>query len=120
MKDLDRAIASTSAAIAGEDTPEAIKTTISDDPTIIWVRALSGPALSAMIAGIVAVLTWGPAFGAWTATTESQRVQYIGITCLILAGLLGLVFWAIMPGRPNKLEIKAGPASVTLDGGNSK
>lgn len=117
MTDLGPAMAAATAAITGKGTPEAVQAIVTDDWKIVWVRALSGPALCAMVAGCIAVLAFGPTVGIWTTLTESMRAQYVGVMGIILTGLLGLVFWTIMPGRPNKIEIKAGPASITVDGG---
>lgn len=117
MTDAKEAIEAAAAAVTGRGSPEAVKATVQDDPKIVWVRALSGPALCAMIAGCIVILTWGQRLGLWTSVTERARADYVGIVALVLTMLLGLVFWTIMPGRPSKLEIKAGPASVTVDGG---
>lgn len=117
MTDIKEAVEAAAAAVTGPGTPEAVKAVAVDPPALLWVRILAGPALCALIAGTIVVLAWGQRLGLWTEASERARADYVGITGLLLTMSLGLVFWMIAPGRPTKLEIKAGPASVTLDGG---
>ena len=115
--DVKETLEAASAAISGTDTPEAIKATAQDPEIIIWVRAGAGPAVCFLIAVCIVVLAWGKRLGLWTELTEAARADYIGWMGVILCGLLGLVFWMMMPGRPSKIEVKAGPASITVDAG---
>ena len=117
MTDMNETIQAATNAVTGPGSPESVRAVMQDDPKVIWVRVLSGPALCAMIAVCIVLLAWGQKLHIWTEVTERARADYIGILAIILTCLLGLVFWIITPGRPSRLEVKAGPASVTLEGG---
>ena len=118
MTDMQETIAAAAKAVTGDDTPEAVKATVQDDQKIIWMRILAGPAMCGIIIGCIVLLAWGPKIGVdFTRLTETARVNYIGTLACVCATMLGFVFWMLMPGRPTKLEIKAGPAGITLEGG---
>lgn len=85
-----------------------------------WSKALAGPAISAMVVLVIAVLagwiTWGYK---WTALSEVQRVNFIGGIGVILVVVLGIVYLALEAGiKVQGLGLKVGnfiQADVTTD-----
>lgn len=104
-------------AISGDCTPEAVKLVQRDDRLAVWMRNLSGPAISLLLAANVGLLTWGIKFAIWTTRSEDVRAQVVGIVAIVLAAILGLVAYVAHVGRPSRMEIGAGPASLKIEQG---
>ena len=113
-------LASAAAAITGLGTPEAIKAVSRDSFLTNVMRNLAGPAISVMVSAVVAILSWGIKFGFWTSASEDTRATYVGMIGIALSIMLGFSLWVLLAGRPSRMEIKAGPGSVIIDGGESK
>lgn len=114
------AAAALSAAVSGSETPEQVKLIQRDDRLAVWIRGLSGPAISLLLAATVGVLTWGIKVGIWTDSTETIRAQVVGIVAIVLAACLGVCVWVAHVGRPSRFEIGAGPASIKIQSGESE
>lgn len=111
------AAAKLAAVVSGTETPDRVELTQRDDRLAIFVRCLSGPAISFMLIGAVALLSWGGRFGIWTDQSEIIRAQVVGIVAIVLAAVLGIVVWVAHVGRPSSLSIGAGPASINIEQG---
>lgn len=120
MPDIKEALAAAASAVTGSGTPEAVRVVQCDDRFTVRMRNLAGPAISLMVAGIVALLTWGTRFDLWTAASEETRATFVGSIGVTLALVLGVVIWTLVAGRPSSLEINAGPVGslkIENDGG---
>lgn len=105
-------------AVSGDHTPDTVKLVQRDDRLAVWMRSLSGPAISLLLIANVALLTWGLRWGVWTAQSEIARAQVVGVVAIVLAGALGLVVYVAHVGRPSRMEIGAGPASLKIEQGD--
>lgn len=114
------AAAALAAAVSGSGTLDQVKLVQRDDRLAVWMRSLSGPAIAVLLIAIVGLLTWGIKFGIWTSETEQVRAQVVGIVAIVLAGALGLVVWVTHVGRPSRMEIGAGPASIRIEQGEGE
>jgi type VI protein secretion system component VasK len=112
MTDLNTTIDAASQAVTGPGTPEAVSAKQALAGPMMWALIGSGPALCAMVCAAVWVLAWGPG---WPAATASDRIRAIAIVCFGLVACLGLVVWRLAGSR--RMEVKAGPASLSVDGG---
>lgn len=111
------------AAVTGPDTPEAVKVSLRDDRMTVWMRNLAGPAICGMIAGVISLLAFGGRKEGfrplWTSASELVRAHYVGGIGIALALMLGLLIWRLVGGRPSRIEVKAGPGSVLIEGAES-
>lgn len=112
------AAAKLAAVVTGAATPDRVELTQRDDRLAIFVRCLSGPAISFMLIGAVALLSWGGRVGIWTDQSEIIRAQVVGIVAIVLAAVMGIVVWVAHVGRPSSLSIGAGPASINIEQGD--
>lgn len=108
------------AAVSGSDTPDQVKVVQRDDRLAVWMRSLSGPAITLLLVAIIALLTWGIKLGVWTNASEIVRAQVVGVVAIVLASCLGLVVWVTHVGRPSRMEIGAGPASIRIEQGDGE
>lgn len=79
------------------------------------VRELSGVLVAAILIGVIATLTWGYLIGLWTDKSETERARYVGLIGIGLTITLGVVFWTQNGGRPGRIEVRSGPASVVIE-----
>lgn len=123
------AAATVAAAITGPGTPEAAHAVAREDALTVWMRNLSGPAVSVLLMTCVAVLalggvglavpwaagwTLGPV---WTPVSEGARAWgVVGVTG-VLAVALCLICWRANGIRVSRVQVSAGPAGVTLESG---
>lgn len=105
-----------SKAVSGSETPEALTATSREHWLTVWMRTLAGPAISAMVIAIVANLSWGGVIGLWTSASEETRATYVGMIGIALSVMLGVALWVLLVGRPARLEVRAGPGSVVING----
>lgn len=110
------AVAAVASAMSAPGTPDTLKVTQRDDRLSVWIRNLSGPAVSVLLVGVIAVLTWGKRLGLWTAASEPERATSVGAIGVALTLILGIALWVTLVGRPSRMEITAGPASLKLEG----
>lgn len=108
------------AAVSGPDTPDQVKMVQRDDRLAVWMRSLSGPAITLLLIANVVLLTWGIKVGVWTSASEIVRAQVVGVVAIVLAASLGLVVWVTHVGRPSRMEIGAGPASLKIEQGSDE
>lgn len=105
--------------ISGPGTPEAVTVVQRVDRLSVWMKALSGPAVCALlIAFALLVSDWIPVLGKqgiWTEGTEDIRAQSVAWALIILAACVAVVLWVTHAGKPTRTEIKAGPVGVTIE-----
>lgn len=115
-----QAASTVAGAISGDGSPDAVKLVQRDDRLAVWMRNLSGPAIAFLLIGNVGLLTWGLKIGLWTARSEIIRAQVVGVVAIVLAAILGLVAYVAHVGRPSRMEIAAGAASLKIEQGESE
>lgn len=91
--------------------------TVRDRAPLLWAKALAGPAISAMIALVIVLLSWGIRWSLWTYKTEVNRANLIGWMGIALCLMLGLLVWRLAGGKPGRIEITAGPAHLEVESG---
>lgn len=103
------------------DAPAPMTRVVQRDTRLsMWIKALSGPAISAMlIATVLLTADWVPLLGrlgVWTTLTEETRARGVTAVAVILAICVGVVLWVAHVGRPSKTEITApGGASLKIE-----
>lgn len=116
MRDAADAAAAVADAVTGPGTPDQVKVVHRDDRLTLFMRALSGPAVSVMLIAAVVLLSFGKSWGVWTTLTEIVRAQTVGIVAIILAACVGVVLWVAHVGKPRTVEVSAGPANFKIEG----
>lgn len=118
------AVKSAAEAVTGPGTPESVKVVQRDDALKVWIRGLSGPAVSLLLIFFSLLASdWIPFLGKqaiWTAATEDVRAKGVTVALIILAACVGLVLWVAHAGKPSRTEIKAGPLGMTIEQGKDK
>lgn len=124
LKPATDAARSVAEAITGPGTPDAVTVVQRVDRLSVWMKALSGPAVCALlIAFALLTANWVPFLGhlnVWTAVTEPIRAQGVVAALVILAACVGVVLWVAHVGKPSRTEISAGPASIKIEQGPSE
>lgn len=118
------AAAQVAETVSGPGTPDSISVVQRQDRLSVWVKGLSGPAVSLMVCAFVLVIAdWMPfigKLGIWTADNEDVRAKgVVGIT-MILTACIAVVLWVAHVGRPSRTEISAGPASIRIEQGEGE
>lgn len=118
------AVKSAAEAVTGPGTPESVKVVQRDDSLKVWIRGLSGPAVSVLLIMFALLAAdWIPGLGKqsiWTSATEDVRAKGVTVALIILAACVGLVLWVAHAGKPSRTEIKAGPLGMTIEQGKDK
>jgi fumarate reductase subunit D len=124
MPDIDTTLAAASAAVTGDQTPEAIRTTQSVDTRLIWALIGAGPALSGMVLLLVVILRgFELALILWLTSRPDALQQVAGLAVAALNGIvyvtfglvfcLALVIWRLAGVK--RMEAKAGPVAAVVD-----
>jgi len=115
-------------ATTGPGTPDAA--TVISAPSNLSLRALvlAGPAISAMIAWIVLIISGvGIGIGAlvlwpgidWPDSVAVERIQGLMAIAMSLCGILGVIVFRLASGNLKRAEVKVGPAGIVVDGSDS-
>lgn len=129
MTDLQttEALKAVSAATTGPDTPNAASVVARPTEWAVRMLALAGPALSGMVAWIIALIGGGgvAAFGLtivapviWPEAVAEQRVEALMWLGMALCAILGIVVFRLASGGLKRVEAKAGPAGITVETGD--
>jgi hypothetical protein len=108
------------AAVAGPDTPAAAKVTSAPDKGTALALTLAGPAISLLLVGCVAILTWifwPDAMRLKAIPILDRIVLAVAAVAMTLGLMLGLVVFRLASGGLKKIEAKAGPGSVLIETG---
>lgn len=120
------ALKSAAAAVTGADTPESAAVTARPSAWAVRMLALAGPALSAMVAWVIAILGGGlTLFGftilrtvGWPPAVAERRIEALAAIGLALCAILAVVVFRLASGGLKRIEAKAGPASMTVSTGD--
>lgn len=111
-------VAAAADAVTGPNTPDAVKVTRNEDWLTILSRALSGPAISAMLIFVIVILSFGtklPWVGPiWGGVSEVVRANYVGGIGIALTVMLGILIWRSDGTKLGRLEVKIGSGSLTM------
>jgi hypothetical protein len=129
MKDpaASEAMASVAAATKGPDTPETASVVAKPNDWAVRMLALAGPALSSMVAWIIAIIGGGglALFGLtlirptiWPEAVAERRIEALAAIGLALCAILAVVVFRLASGGLKRIEAKAGPASMTVSTGD--
>lgn len=114
------ALATVAAAVTGPGTPNLATVKSAPDKSARWALILAGPAISAMLMGCVAILTWvfWPDVVKWKEPDLGGKIiQGVAWVALLLAGLLGLVVFRLASGGLKSISARALGGSVEIDTG---
>lgn len=114
------ALAAVSATVTGPGTPNVATVKSAPDRMARWALILAGPAVSAMLAACVAILTWvfWPDVVRWKeADLGGKIIQGVAWVALILAGLLGLIVFRLASGSLKSVSARALGGSLEIDTG---
>jgi hypothetical protein len=115
------------AATKGADTPEAATVVAKPSEWVVRMLALAGPALSGMVAWIIALIGGGgvAVFGfkivapiIWPEAVAERRVEALMWLGMALCAILGIVVFRLASGGLKRVEAKAGPAGITVETGD--
>ena len=120
------AMASVAAAVTGPGTPETAAVTAKPSDWAVRMLALAGPALSSLVAWVIAIIGGGfVVFGitivrpvAWPEVVAQKRVEALAAIALALCAILAVVVFRLASGGLKRIEAKAGPASMTVSTGD--
>lgn len=110
-------------ATKGADTPESAIVTAKPPETAVRMLALAGPALSAMVAWVIAIIGGGLSlFGlkiiaplSWPEAVAQRRVEALAALGMALCGILALVVFRLASGGLKRIDARAGPAGLTVE-----
>lgn len=113
-------------ATKGADTPESAVVTAKPPETAVRMLALAGPALSAMVAWIVAIIGGGMVIlgftiirpMAWPESVAEWRIKALAAIALALCAILAVVVFRLASGGLKRIEARAGPAGLTVETGD--
>lgn len=114
------ALAAVSASVTGPGTPNVATVKSAPDRMARWALILAGPAVSAMLAACVAILTWvfWPDVVKWReADLGAKIIQGVAWVALVLAGLLGLIVFRLASGSLKSVSARALGGSLEIDTG---
>ena len=120
------AMASVAAAVTGPGTPETAAVTAKPSDWAVRMLALAGPALSSLVAWVIAIIGGGfILFGVtivrpvgWPEAVAEKRVEALAAIALALCAILAVVVFRLASGGLKRIEAKAGPASMTVSTGD--
>lgn len=120
------AMASVAAAVTGPGTPETAAVTAKPSDWAVRMLALAGPALSSLVAWVIAIIGGGfVLFGitivrpvGWPEAVAEKRVEALAAIALALCAILAVVVFRLASGGLKRIEAKAGPASMTVSTGD--
>lgn len=120
------AMASVAAAVTGPGTPETAAVTAKPNDWAVRMLALAGPALSSLVAWVIAIIGGGfVLFGVtivrpvgWPEAVAEKRVEALAAIALALCAILAVVVFRLASGGLKRIEAKAGPASMTVSTGD--
>lgn len=114
-KELASTVAAAAAAVSGPNTPDSVHVSNNEDRMTLWTRNLAGPAICGMIAGVIAILSFGSLRNyLWTNASEVVRVHYVGAIGIALALMIGVLVWRLDGSKLRRLDIKMGPGSLSM------
>ncbi|EDX81124.1 hypothetical protein [Brevundimonas sp. BAL3] len=121
------AMASVAAAVTGPGTPESAAVTAKPTEWAVRMLALAGPALSTMVAWVIAIIG-GSGIGLfgltllrptlWPDAVAERRIEALAAIGLALCAILAVVVFRLASGGLKRIEAKAGPASMTVSTGD--
>jgi len=117
---------SAAAAVTGAGTPESAAVVTAPNGWAVRMLAMAGPALSVMVAWVIAILGGGLViFGmtivrgvSWPEAVAERRVEALAAIGLALCAILAVVVFRLASGGLKRIEAKAGPASMTVSTGD--
>lgn len=115
-----QAMAAVAAAVTGPDTPAAAAVVARPERATLWALILAGPAISAMLSGVVAILAfwwWPDVVNLKALDVMTNMVRVLGAIAFCLSGILGVVVFRLASGGLKKVEAKAGPAGLNIETG---
>lgn len=120
------AMASVAAAVTGPGTPETAAVTAKPSDWAVRMLALAGPALSSLVAWVIAIIGGGfVLFGitivrpvGWPEAVAEKRIEALAAIALALCAILAVVVFRLASGGLKRIEAKAGPASMTVSTGD--
>jgi hypothetical protein len=126
-KETTSAMASVAAAVTGPDTPESAAIVAKPNDWAVRMLALSGPALSTMVAWVIAIIggsgigifgltLWKPTL--WPEAVAERRIEALAAIALALCAILAVVVFRLASGGLKRIEAKAGPASMSVTTGD--
>lgn len=116
-REASEALAQVAQAVTGEATPEGAAIQAKPSRSATWALVLAGPALSAMLAAVVAILSfhfWPDVIGWESIELAGKIIWALTIVACVLAGLLGLVVFRLASGSLKSISAKAGPGSIDI------
>lgn len=120
------AMASVAAAVTGPGTPDSAAVTAKPSDWAVRMLALAGPALSTLVAWVIAIIGGGivvfgvtivrPTF--WPEAVAERRIEALAAIGLALCAILAVVVFRLASGGLKRIEAKAGPASMSVSTGD--
>lgn len=114
-----KAAADVARAVSGPETPDTVAVSTTPDNRTVLAMMGAGPALSAMIAAATAALVfifWPDAVEGQYVSVMTDIVRVMGFVITALCAILGVVVFRLASGALKRVEAKAGPASLTVEG----
>jgi hypothetical protein len=112
------ALATAAAAVTGPGTPNAATIKTTPDRSARWALILAGPAISAMLVGCIAILTWvfWPDVVRWKEPGLGEKI-ILGVSsvAMVLAILLGLVVFRLASGGLKSVTARALGGSLEIN-----
>lgn len=120
-KEAADAVAQVARAVSGPETPEAATLASKPSARALWALVLAGPAISAMLVGVVLILSlvFWPDVVAWGSEELAGKIIWaLTVVVCILAALLGLVVFRLASGGLKSIRASAGAGSIEVDAGD--
>ncbi len=114
------ALNAVAASVTGPGTPNVATVKTAPDRSARWALILAGPAISAMLVGCVAILTWvfWPDVVAWReADLGGKIILGVSSVAMVLAILLGLVVFRLASGGLKSVSARALGGSLEINTG---
>lgn len=111
------ALTQAAASVTGPGTPNVATVKTGPSRWTTWALVLAGPAISAMLCGVVWVLVWKlwPDIIGWESIELARRVvDALGVIAVTLAALLGVVVFRLASGSLKSIKAVAGPGSLDI------
>lgn len=114
------ALTSAAAAVTGPGTPNVATVQTAPDRSVRWALVLAGPAISLMLVGCIAILSWKfwPDVVAWKEPGLGEKI-ILGVSsvAMVLAILLGLVVFRLASGGLKSVSARALGGSLEINTG---
>lgn len=114
------ALTAVAASVTGPGTPNVATVKATPDRSARWALVLAGPAISALLVGCIAILSWKfwPDVVAWKSESLGEKIV-IGVSsvAMVLAILLGLVVFRLASGSLKSVSARALGGSLEINTG---